>query len=78
MALRNILVFVLLCMLFAVGCKDKGGVAQTQDRNLWQDEIDAFAKYDRENGWSEGFIVFVGSSSIRFWDTEFFFHRQVL
>jgi lysophospholipase L1-like esterase len=43
--------------------------ADTPDPTRFEQEIDAFASWDAKNSSPDNALLFVGSSSIRFWDT---------
>ena len=44
-------------------------ISAQSSMNQFESEIQAFEKQDQENGYQEDFILFVGSSSIRLWET---------
>jgi len=46
-----------------------GTTAESQDPSRWEDAMRAFGEEDRTSPPPSNAIVFVGSSSIRFWDT---------
>lgn len=54
-----------IAMMMALAC----AVAMAEE-NRWENAIQAFERTDAENPPPKGEIVFVGSSSIRFWNTE--------
>lgn len=64
--------FILLLLIFCCSI-DSGLLAQSgaaePDPARFEQEIDAFASWDARNSSPENAILFVGSSSIRFWDT---------
>lgn len=43
--------------------------ANENSAGRWEKDIQAFEQRDQEQSWQDGGIVFVGSSSIRLWDT---------
>ncbi len=59
-----------LKVLFFVFIFCLSATAQNYDRaNLWDKEIDAFAEIDRRQTPPENAVLFVGSSSIRMWES---------
>jgi lysophospholipase L1-like esterase len=58
-----------LLALVAVGLGDRYLEGAASDPAFFASEIDAFVEADRANPPAPGQIVFVGSSSIRFWST---------
>jgi lysophospholipase L1-like esterase len=64
---------LMLFELFLLGaCAVVGGrpeIPAGENPQRWQSDIDAFLLADREQGIRPGRVVFVGSSSIRLWDT---------
>lgn len=60
--------------LFAAGCRPIAPLAlrvpaPAEAPQRWQEEIEQFRRQDRETPFAPGGVVFVGSSSIRFWST---------
>lgn len=68
LALRSGIILVLLLLFSATG---SGLLAQTDtpDPARFEQEIDAFANWDAKNSSPEDALLFVGSSSIGFWDS---------
>lgn len=64
--------FLLLLMVF-IGTMCSGVLAQSDttepDPARFEEEIEAFASWDAKNSSPDNALLFVGSSSIRFWDT---------
>lgn len=64
---------ILLPLLFLVTIIISTGYAQTQsaepDPSRFEQEISAFEEWDAKNSAPEQAVLFVGSSSIRFWNT---------
>lgn len=67
MKYSKILLFLIIC----IGTASSGLMAQSNvpDPTRFEQEIDAFANWDAKNSSPENALLFVGSSSIRFWDT---------
>lgn len=71
MKLRYVLILCLYCCSLM-----SADIVKQQDmkiENPFQKEIDAFIQWDNKNSWPKDAILFVGSSSIRFWETHEFF-----
>ena len=68
LALRAGLLLVLILLISATG---SGLLAQADrpDPTRFEQEIEAFANWDAKNSSPDDALLFVGSSSIRFWDT---------
>lgn len=60
--MRKVLLVVTLCLGTAA--------ALAQEESRWEKAMQAFERADAENPPPKGEIVFVGSSSIRFWNTD--------
>ncbi|HZX70450.1 MAG TPA: SGNH/GDSL hydrolase family protein [Rhodanobacter sp.] len=63
-SLRNLLLFMLLCPLL-VTARGSGD----NDHAQWKTDIAAFQAEDRVHPPPDGAVLFIGSSSIRFWNT---------
>ncbi|HWB52830.1 MAG TPA: GDSL-type esterase/lipase family protein, partial [Tepidisphaeraceae bacterium] len=56
-----------------------GGTTSSHDPTIWEKDIRAFEASDHKHMPSPGGVLFVGSSSIRFWDLKHAFpHRNVI
>ena len=66
---RTLRPLALLLILVAVGCSTPRAATQAPPGNTakWEKEITAFEARDKTNPPPKGAILFVGSSSIRFW-----------
>lgn len=63
---------LILSLLVLVGCARSGAMgrpAAWEDPIRWAEDIEAFRELDRKSGSTRGHVVFVGSSSIRLWDS---------
>ncbi len=59
---------IILTILFSLNVSGENRVADP-DPKRFQNEIDAFNKWDAKNSWPKEAVLFVGSSSIRMWKT---------
>jgi lysophospholipase L1-like esterase len=64
--MRALFLSIVVCASIALA-----GLAAAESR--WENEIAAFEKKDRESPPPEGAVLFLGSSSIRFWDLDRWF-----
>jgi lysophospholipase L1-like esterase len=64
---------VIKILAVAFACLASAAAAQPPAVGVWETDIAAFEARDRESPPPEGEIVFIGSSSIRLWDTQKYF-----
>jgi lysophospholipase L1-like esterase len=76
---RNHRCYIILFLLFFF-CSiksdytlDKNGSVKDPDPNRFEKQIDIFSSWDKKNSYPKNSVLFVGSSSIRLWETRIFF-----
>lgn len=70
---HNYLVYLLLILCQSSSADDDTLKVTNPDPTRFQNAIDIFIQWDKKNTYPENSVLFVGSSSIRFWDTRIFF-----
>ena len=58
---------IVVCSLAVLNAQDKPGVKDEASR--WEETIRVFEEWDRKNSFASDAVLFVGSSSIRLWQT---------
>jgi lysophospholipase L1-like esterase len=64
---REICILIVFCSLAAANAQAKGEVKDEASR--WEETIRVFEEWDRKNSFARDAVLFVGSSSIRLWQT---------
>ncbi len=67
MVRRMTYLLIVVCSLAVLNAQDKPGVKDEASR--WEETIRVFEEWDRKNSFASDAVLFVGSSSIRLWQT---------
>jgi len=67
MVRRVICLLIVICSLAVLNAQDRPGVKDEASR--WEKTIRVFEEWDRKNSFASDAVLFVGSSSIRLWQT---------
>ncbi len=67
MVRRMTYLLIVVCSLAVLNAQDKPGVKDEASR--WEETIRVFDEWDRKNSFASDAVLFVGSSSIRLWQT---------
>jgi lysophospholipase L1-like esterase len=73
MVRREICLLVVLCSFVVLNAQDKPEVKNEAGR--WEETIKVFENWDKKNSFPSNAVLFIGSSSIRMWQTREYFEE---